>query len=190
MFKYSQLDYDKFYSSEQCQLENKAILEILDGYCARGDTVVDLGAGTGLASALMGCKCHVIQVEADADMLRQNHYLNFVNCDALQYLGNRETKSVDVVTSIFALNYMSLGTITEAARVARKACVFVLYNKPYLDGSASFYAGKKWLYLLKHWLKSRLINARLNRLKLHGFSTWSFPLLGQSYYTVVVVRRA
>lgn len=188
MFKYSKLDYDKFYSSEHCRHENRAIARVLNSVCEDGDFVLDLGAGTGLVSALLEHDCFVYQVEKDVDMQTQNPYPRFIVSDALDYLRKYQDNSFDHVVSLFALNYMRGGVIKEALRVSQGACVFVLYRKPYIAGSDSIYAGKTLMFLARHWLRQRKIRREILDAIRDGYKLETFKLLGQPYYQVVILR--
>ena len=191
MFKYSKLDYDNFYSSEHCTKENAEIKAILDLVCCDKDTVLDLGSGTGLVASMLGSRCHVIQVEKDPNMRLQNPYPNFFVCDAYRFVIGlmRSGKSYDHVVSVFALNYMRKGTLTLACRVARKECVFVVYDKPYLAGSSSFYAGKRFRFRLKCSRKVRSIGEEIVRLSNDGYDVTVKNLNNEPYYKVITVRR-
>lgn len=186
MFKYSDLDYDQFYSSEHCEKENAEIKKILNSVCGEGHWIADLGAGTGLCASLIGGNNVVLQIEKDVKMLSQNPYGHFVNMDAFSYL-NGNCIVPDYVVSLFAVNYMRIGTISLAVEKAKKACVFVLYDKPYKTGSSSYYSGKKLHFLLKHFVKSVIIRAEIKMMQLKGRKVKKWNLLGEPYYKVVIL---
>lgn len=189
MFKYSDLDYNKFYSSPHCERENKSIKNILKYELSGCKSVLDLGAGTGLVSALIGNDRHIIQIEKDANMKAQNNYPNFIVSDAFDYLVRCRDRSSDAVVSLFALNYMPHGTFTEALRVADKVCVFVIYDKPYLDGSDSFYAGNRWMFLQKCLIRGILLKHEINAVDKRIWNVRKFNLLGEPYYKVILLGR-
>lgn len=193
MFKYSKLDYDEFYSSQHCKDENAEIKAILDSVCGDKDTVLDLGAGTGLVASMLGDRCLVVQIEKDPGMKEQNPYPNFTVTDAydfVAYWAKNAKAQFDHVVSVFALNYMKHGTMTLACEAAKKECVFVVYDRPYEKGSNSFYAGHKLCFLLKHFLKMQLIEREIGQLQRNGFVVNCWNLLGEPYYRVIKIGRA
>lgn len=189
MFKYSDLDYDNFYKSEQCQKEDAEIKSILNSVCCDLDSVLDLGAGTGLVSSMVGDKCHVIQVEKDDKMKSMNPFPSIIIADASDFVDamNWAGRDFDHVVSLFALNYMKLGTLTKAVSLSKGECVFVVYDRPYLNGSASYYRGKKLVFLAKHWLKQKLLNKEVSALRRSGYLINVWNLCGEPYYKVIMI---
>lgn len=191
MFKYSSLKYDEFYSSEHCKRENEEIGRILRNVCSSGKIVLDLGAGTGLVSALLGNSYLVAQVEKDAEMRKQNKYPNFINKGAEEWIKYCRLNNVlyDNVVSLFAMNYMSGGTLSAAVRLSRGGCVFVLYDRPYLAGSESFYKGKSFCFWKKHLKDKFCLKREVAKLEKDGYRVKSWNLLDEPYYKVVIVER-
>lgn len=192
-FKYSDLDYDKFYSSEHCKRENEAIKAVLDKYCLNGYNCLDLGAGTGLVASLIGDKCCVYQVEIDNGMYKRNPYPYKIRANAFTVLRdfitwkeNEYVEKIQTITCVFSLNYMPYRTLSRILKAYEKNAVLVLYDKPYLRGSNSYYAGKKWLFLRKHFFKKLFIKAFLflHRKRIAE----EFNLLNEPYYKVVVLK--
>lgn len=187
MFKYSDLDYDNFYSSEHCQMENAEICKILHSVCDVGDKILDLGAGTGLVSALIGDECEVWQIDNDPQMIQQNINPRWITIDALEYERLCRDHEYDHVVSVFSVNYMKSGTITEALRVSGGKCLFVMYDRPYLQGSSSFYTGRKIYFLLRHFAKKCKIKKEIERISKSGCRIEAFNLMKEPYYKVVIL---
>lgn len=191
MFKYSDLDYDNFYENAQCEKENAEIERILKAFIPECSFVLDLGAGTGLVSSMIGSGCHVLQIEKDVGMKAKNPYPLFVSFDAAEFVKRAKKLgfSYDYTVSLFVLNYMKSGTVTNAAEVSRRGCAFVVYDKPYLEGSASIYAGHKNIFWLKHWLDRILIDREIKKLESKGYIVNTWNLLDESYYKVILISR-
>ena len=188
MFKYSDLNYDEFYSSAHCKRENKEIESTLSFFCNSGDSVLDLGAGTGLISSMIGGHCKVTQVERDAGFKKQNPYSNFIVSDATEYV-EKCSKRYDHVVSVFALNYMRKGTLTKAVSIADKTCFFVVYDQPYKSGSGSYYRGKKVEFLRKCGLRKMSIDREIQDLVKCGYCVTVWNLCGEPYYKAILVNR-
>lgn len=193
MFEYSSLDYDNYYNNSQCQKENDEIAYVLNSEITDGASVVDLGAGTGLVASMIGKRCDVLQVEKDKKMAQKNKFKSSLLCiyDAADYVDFALANKIefDYVTSLFALNYMRRGTLTKAAKLARNGCFFVVYDRPYLDGSASFYAGKKAKFWKLHWRSVISIDVELRMLLQCGYSVRTWNLCEEPYYKAVLIER-
>jgi hypothetical protein len=192
--KYSQVldDYDKFYSNQHCHDENRAIEEILHTHCRRADKILDIGAGTGLVSKLLGFKCDVLKIDNDMEFCLKYGAMNFDAYTFLKILGSMDRESIEcfnfnVITSTFSINYMHPLTILKILEVINNKAVIVMYHKPYLKGSSSFYAGKRFFFMRKHFLKQLVINA-LIKMK-SKFVKEDFLLLGEPYYRVIVLEK-
>jgi SAM-dependent methyltransferase len=138
---------------------------------------VDLGCGTGLGKTLIPGGEYV-GADIDSSMVRackaKNPGTKFICCDA----GN--VMSVPgVKLALFSADDFPYGTMVKLA-MQEKAFV-VIYNKPWLSGSASFWAGKRARYMLRYGVRSILLKIAL---KMGGYIM--FPLLGQPYYIVGV----
>lgn len=138
--KYCADSYDSNYDNPQAALENAAIKAAFE--VVRGDSRgwVDLGCGTGFGREVVGDSVPYYGVDVDAAMVekcRQRYPGAIFTQSTAESM--RFTPGLGII-ALFSMNYMSMETQMRIA--AHEGPVFaVIYNKPYLPGSASAYAG-------------------------------------------------
>ena len=193
IFKYSDMDYDAYYDNEHCRKENEAIQDILRRYVKDGDDVLDLGAGTGLVCSMIGERCNtVIQVESDPKMIEQNPYTGMINVLTLnekaeKFLRHFKGTVSDVITCLFAVNYMNPLVLFSMLKRSKREVVLLAYKRPYTQGSTSVYAGRMWMFLARCGVRKILLDIVLwmNRKRV----VERHPLMGEPYYDVIVLRK-
>lgn len=86
---------------------------------------------------------------------------------------------------LFSYNYMNpliLFTILKRCRQV----IMVIYDRPYLKGSSSYYAGRKWYYLYLHFIKNIVIKIILRILKSKIFL--ERQLTNDPYYKLYILQ--
>lgn len=176
--RYSASRYDEFYATPQARRENTEIEKLFQSEFDPGLQWLDIGCGTGFGLSIMPLNARYLGVDIDPDMIyacKQKH--------SKGVFLNETAESQDLtrnVISIFSLNYLSLQAVRRLAHESARAFA-VIYNKPFLKGSASAYQGKASEFFVQHGIKPQLIRYMLES---SGFKV--FSLLGQSYYHVGV----
>lgn len=140
--------YDAFYSRPECERENieikKALLRVVQPW----DEVYDFGCGTGLAKKLIADR--TIQywgIDYDSAFVGEGK-----ERDARQVA--RYAMS-DVSVFLFSAEEIGPKAVWTAIRRSR-GYVVVWYRKPYL-AQGSWFFGKRGLFWIQYWLKSRMI---------------------------------
>jgi len=178
--KYCAAEYDHCYRSEQAQEEDLEIRRLFLGLFQEETSWLDLGCGTGFGYSLLKNGAGYLGVDIDKDMIAicRSKYpkASFLHLGAEEvYPGYYQS-----IMALFSINYFSWKSIIRLAKDTKKGFI-ISYSRPYLNGSASVYAGKTGIFARKHLFKSRAIPWIL---KMNGYRV--FPLLGQPYYHVEV----
>jgi len=182
--KYSDIDYDHAYLNEHCRHEDWAIELLLKRYIRINDDVLDLGSGTGFVKRLIWNKCNLTQVDLDKEFCGE---FGAIWGDAYKVLKAVEVNEFDVITATFSINYMHPFTIWRMLKKCGRNVIVVMYDRPFLEGSESYYAGNKKLFTRLHRAKQFVINGIIWLLRKN--IVYDKNLLGEPYYRVVILER-
>lgn len=187
-YVYSDIDYDEHINKNQhCKDENAALCEVLNRYIKNGDSVLDIGAGTGFVGKNVDRAIAYSGVDYDLAFCEE---YGWVHSEGHRFLRRIDKDSFDVITAFFSVDYMNNPiALLEIIKKMKRNAIIVLQDKPYKEGSDSVYAGRKWFFLKKHFVRQKIRNVFIWILKKTGNVVEDFNLLGEPYYRVLIMKR-
>ena len=181
--------YDGMYANNpQAERENDAFYLAACDLLDFSRPILDLGCGTGLVADLLEHKMqsHYVGVDNSEDMIQhcRKKYSNpnylFYHDSAEEFIDNMPDKlSSANCVSIYALDHMDPLIVKQIVKKLTGPCLFIIFNNPWKEGSASAWAGREGQFKEECEQRSKKVYLELFK---HGFRITNF--LQQPYYFI------
>lgn len=185
--------YDAIYAgSPQVKKEDEEFLRVVGDVIDTEGVIIDLGCGTGLCLHLLGdrLKGYYIGVDLSKEMISEctRRYADrpmatFLQEDCYRYMeraaGSGRTYTNPCV-SLYAMDYMNPDIVRLIYNTFTGGCLFILFNEPWKQGSASVWTGEKAEYDRVARANSEAV---LNECYKYGFNVTRF--CNEDYYYLV-----
>lgn len=187
----------KYAGSAQVKKEDDEFVRVAVELLDMDDDVVDLGCGTGLGFQLLHDKFrgNYFGVDLSGEMIKEcrtryakepRAYFGQSDCykymDELSYWRGRVVHRSCI--SLYALDLMNPKIVRLISNAFDGACVFLVFNEPWMPGSASLWAGAKEEYDKQARANSEEVRRQLRE---HGFTLTRF--CDQDYYYLVTRKK-
>lgn len=186
----------KYAGSKQAKLEDDTFLRVVGNTLDLRDDIVDLGCGTGLCLQLLGkrLKGYYFGLDLSREMITEclvrharKQNASFCQADCYDYmvaLAGYERNQPKSCVSLYALDLMNPDIVRLISKVFTGGCLFLVFNEPWKQGSASLWAGAKEEYDKKIRGNSEEVRRQLVK---YGFTLTRF--CNQDYYYLVTRKK-